>query len=747
MLKRAEGNVLSRLKSSPLATRMLGLILLVSSVFTLLGVGLQLGKIYDNGLREIDARVEGVRLSIAPGLSLALWNFDSAQVNLQLDSLLQLPDIVAADVSWNAAGKEMQQRALRPGASLNDVSEWVALPLNHQGNAIGQLELGLSHKRLVDDVQQQAWLIALVQAGKTFLVSIAILLIVQWLYTRHLNQIAHHARTLGLANLGAPLQLHRPRRDRRDELDEVVDAINSMRERILLDIQEKADAEALLSAERMQLEQVRQQQMEQAIEARAKSELLATISHEIRTPMNGVIGMVQLLKDSPLSEQQQEYLRIIESCGDTLLCVINDVLDFSKLAAGKLELVEREFNLDELLHNTALLFRESLRERPIILSAAAAPGLPRQLLADDRRIQQILFNLIGNAVKFTESGHVRVYVDGKLDGPSYLLQLSVEDTGIGIPPAAREKLFQPFVQADKNTSTRFGGTGLGLTICRQLSELMGGGIVLDPDYLSGSRMLVSLRVQVPPLAPTNQLASWHDLQVAVVGNLHMNGLADCIARLGAHIKRVETPEALVPGSPLHLICLDASASSHPAMQALQQQGATLLQIAGSPGSAGLQPPFTTQALCQTLGYKPPQPNSTPRAQRYPHLRVVAVDDNATNRFVIEQMLRKLGCEATVLASGEEALAALDSGTGRPHLVLMDVEMPGLDGYQTTQALRQREAERGWSRLPVLALSAHALAEASAQALEAGMDGYLTKPLQMNELHAVLGAIQVPASNQ
>ena len=733
-------------RENPLAAKLLSLILVGSSIVTLLGIGFQLNSLYRSGLEGIKERIEGVRITVAPGMGSALWNFDMAQVELQLKSITQLDNVVAARVSYDSPLETTHLQVSREGASLADVTEWRTLPLEHEGSVIGQLELGVSDLALMQQVRHQALTIAIVQTAKTFVVSLMILWLVEYLYTRHLNHIARTTQQLRLGNLGTPVQLQRRPQRTRDELDKLVDALNAMRERILSDMTAREAADAALAHEREQLREARQRQREQSIEARIKSEMLATISHEIRTPMNGVIGMVQLLRATPLNPEQRNQLSVIESCGETLLCVINDVLDFSKLTAGKLELDPLPFDVDQLLHVSAQLFRERLAEKHIALTAVASPALPRVLEADERRIQQILFNLIGNAIKFTADGEIHVQMEGAaLPDGDYSLQLNVEDTGMGVPPELHPRLFQPFTQADRKTATRFGGTGLGLAICRQIARLMDGDVWLDTQYTGGARFCVRLKVRLPAQLPAElpppPLAGT-DFLLATPPGLSVVGL--CAERLGARVEQVALPLARQP-APGSIVCLDARHPDTPALsQALEAAGARVLLASDDPGAGGsrqlLLPPFTSIGLAQALECGPISATESAPLAIFPRHRVLAVDDNATNRLVLQQMLRKLGVQVTTASSGEEALEQLDANPELFDLVLMDVEMPGLDGYDTTREIRRREAAGGRAHLPVVAVSAHALAEATQQAMESGMDHYLTKPVRLHELSQLLQGI-------
>jgi PAS domain S-box-containing protein len=499
-------------------------------------------------------------------------------------------------------------------------------------------------------------------------------------------------------------------------------------------------------------------ELQQQEASRAKSAFLANMSHEIRTPMNAVLGISQLLERTALSAEQHEYVRLIRASGSALLAVVNEILDLSKIEAGKLTVVAVPFQLDELAEAVAAAMQSASVGKRLDLLLTLEPGMPQALVGDLQRLRQVALNLVGNAIKFTAEGEVRVHIGTSAPGSAMeILQLSVRDSGIGMSGEALGRLFNPFEQADDSTSRRFGGTGLGLSISQQLVKLMGGTITVSSEAGRGSEFVVSVPLQLA----RRQRSEEQDAGVlAGLRVLLVDDHVPTLHYLEAQLRRwgcLVEATAAVPqeGGNWDVALVDsvlldahgAAAYTGSCLVALNRN----LDREQQPGEdAALAKPVLPSALrlllqglrqrCLVADAAPQlaaAPADTPAgvpAGPVQHAllrgaRILLVEDNPTNQLVARGVLEPAGVVVTVAEHGRQAVDLLRADPSAFDLVLMDVQMPVMDGFEATRALRHQLG----LRLPILAMSAGVLDTEQARCLECGMDGFIPKPVDYAQM--------------
>lgn len=760
----------------PLAMRLLVYVLLFSLVISLVATGVQMIGEFErrkSDLQETQERAAGL---VSGSMSNNIWLMNFSEVANSLDDMRAVEAIHYARVV-TSTGEEFSTGGYPEGRVISQTFPLVFNRSTFRGpENMGTLTITSSVEQVYSELRNVALINLLFQSIVVMLGTLGLVVIVRFTLSRHMESMADYAARLNLDALVDPLKLKRRPPKNPDELSELEQALNKMRLQILEDTRSLRQTTLQSQGER-----------DEAIRAnRAKNQFLANVSHELRTPLQSVLGYANLLTDTPLDQEQSEYVHTLLSASESLSAIINDLLDISSMEAEKLVLEDIPFDLRETLNDLVHILGDRAREKGLALELRIDEELPWALRGDPVRIRQVLLNLVSNAIKFTDSGHVLISIEvlGRRD-EKVRLRLAVEDTGIGINPEDVPLVYEPYVQLGQRFQRQLPGAGLGLTICRQLVNLMQGSLDLESRPGEGSTFWVELTLPAAPesgsrMRPDTRMLKGKRVLVADSYELSRKITLEMLSRHDVHIEAVKSAgEALtslrlafdsqepfdaiildgfLPDMDSDLLCRQVRSnplwadmrllilSSNPQRgdaEHFRQAGAdaflskSLRESCLSPILNQLFEDATKEDRCFLTRFSLQTSDGTEKRRELTsrRMKVLLVEDNPVNRTLTRRLLEKLGCDVMTANDGE---AASSLWQWHPFdLIFMDCMMPRMDGFEATRRLRAWEAARKRPRVPVVALTASAMEEDEERCRRAGMDSFVAKPVNIEMLRAVL----------
>ena len=584
----------------------------------------------------------------------------------------------------------------------------------------------------------------------------AIFLIVLWLLRRLILQplntkVLPAIQLISSGNFTTQLDIHGE-----DEISQVMRGLECLQNRLAFDSEQSQSLAVAREAALREAESL----------SRTRAQFLANMSHEIRTPMNAVIGLAYLLLKGDLDKRERDYVSRIEGAGKLLLAIVNDILDFSKIDAGEMHLEETGFRLDDILENLSMIVHDRVREKKLTLEYVIAANVPQALRGDPLRLSQILINLVGNAVKFTPQGSVTVFINAQSHDDEHVhLDFSIRDTGIGMSPEDSAKLFQAFAQADSSVTRKFGGTGLGLVISKRLVELMGGQMQVESQLGAGSIFSFSITLKLDRSEPKKAPALMQHILVVDDNELARTILARILQKNGCTVESRSSGDAALSAlqdtdRPFDFVLLDLNMPGMNGLALARQirenhgeKPKLVLVTAADVNDADnhdafgdfdavLEKPVTAAKITDTLALllapegAAGQAKSTtvPAPQSLAGMRIMVAEDVPTNQMIMRELLELLGASVDIADNGQLAIERLASKGDAIDLILMDIQMPVMGGIEACQRIRGGQVR---ADIPIIALTAHAMEEERQRCMDAGMNDFLTKPIEPQALIAML----------